>query len=363
MLTGWALFLEAAIKVVAAFSLLLTVVLVLVWMERKVVADMQNRIGPSRAGPFGILQTVADGVKLLFKESMTPRKAEFLPYIAAPAAALIPALLIFLVVPIGRPFTLTVGGRDVVISLQGTDLNVGILYILGLSSLAVYAIVLAGWSSGSKYPLLGAVRASAQMISYEAAMGLALVPVILFAGTTSLADLVAGQSGSYGAWNIFGGEYGLPAWNIVLLPSFVIFFIAGVAETNRAPFDLVEAEQEIVGGFHTEYSGFRFALFFLAEYINIFNISAITVVVFLGGWNGPDFGTPAAIAWLIPIAWFLLKTFVLIFMFIWIRATLPRMRYDQLMSFGWKRLIPVSLLWLAMSTVAIGIRRFGMPEF
>jgi NADH-quinone oxidoreductase subunit H len=355
MLTGGALLLEAAIKVVAAFSLLLTVVLILVWMERKVVADMQNRVGPSRAGPYGVLQTVADGVKLLFKESMTPRKAEFLPYIAAPAAALVPALLIFLVIPIGRPFTLTIGGRDVVISLQGTDLNVGILYILALSSLAVYAVVLAGWSSGSKYPLLGAVRASAQMISYEAAMGLALVPVLLFAGTTSLAGLVAGQEGTYGGL--------LPAWNIVLVPSFAIFFIAGIAETNRAPFDLVEAEQEIVGGFHTEYSGFRFALFFLAEYINIFNISAITVVVFLGGWNGPDFGTPQAISWLFPIAWFLLKTFALIFVFIWIRATLPRMRYDQLMSFGWKRLIPVSLVWLAMATIAIGIRRFGLPEF
>ena len=355
MLTGWALFLEAAIKVVAAFSLLLTVVLVVVWMERKVVADMQNRIGPSRAGPFGILQTVADGMKLLFKESLTPRKAEFLPYIIAPVAALVPALLIFLVVPIGRPFTLTIGDEEVLIRLQGTDLNVGILYILGLSSLAVYAVVLAGWSSGSKYPLLGAVRASAQMISYEAAMGLALVPVLLFAGTASLADLVAGQAGTYGGI--------LPAWNVVLVPSFVIFFIAGVAETNRAPFDLVEAEQEIVGGFHTEYSGFRFALFFLAEYINIFNISAITVVIFLGGWNGPDFGTPAAIAWVFPIAWFLLKTFALIFVFIWIRATLPRMRYDQLMSFGWKRMIPVSLLWLAMSSVAIGFRRFGMPDF
>ncbi|MEN8185312.1 MAG: NADH-quinone oxidoreductase subunit NuoH [Myxococcota bacterium] len=355
MLTGGALLLEAAIKVVAAFSLLLTVVLVLVWMERKVVADMQNRVGPSRAGPFGILQTVADGVKLLFKESLTPRKAEFIPYIVAPAAALVPALLIFLVIPIGRPFTLTVGGREVVISLQGTDLNVGILYILALSSLAVYAVVLAGWSSGSKYPLLGAVRASAQMISYEAAMGLALVPVLLFARTTSLAGLVAGQEGTYGGL--------LPAWNIVLVPSFIIFFIAGVAETNRAPFDLVEAEQEIVGGFHTEYSGFRFALFFLAEYINIFNISAITVVVFLGGWNGPDFGTPSAVAWLFPIGWFLLKTFALIFVFIWIRATLPRMRYDQLMSFGWKRLIPLTLVWLAMSTVAIGVRRFGLPEF
>ena len=354
MLTGWAFFLEASIKVVVAFALLLNVVLVLVWMERKVVADMQNRIGPSRAGPFGILQTVADGVKLLFKESMTPRKARFLPYIVAPAASLLPALLIFLVIPIGRPFKLTIGDDEITISLQGTDLNIGVLYILALSSLAVYAIVLAGWSSGSKYPLLGSVRASAQMISYEAAMGLALVPVIMFTGTASLKALVLGQAGSFGI---------LPAWNVVLVPSFVIFFIAGVAETNRAPFDLVEAEQEIVGGYHTEYSGFRFALFFLAEYINIFNISAITTVVFLGGWNGPDFGTPASVAWLFPIFWFLLKTFVLVFVFVWLRATLPRMRYDQLMSFGWKRLIPVSLVWIVMSTLAIGFRRFGLPEF
>ncbi len=351
MPSGTEVFVEAAIKVVAAFSLLLTVVLLLVWMERKIVADMQNRVGPSRAGPFGVLQTLADGLKLLFKESITPRQAEFLPYIAAPIAALLPALLIFLVVPIGRPFTL--GDREIM--LQGTDLNIGILYILALSSLAVYAVVLAGWSSGSKYPLIGAVRAAAQMISYEAAMGLALVPVIFFAGTTSLAEMVAGQSGTYGGL--------APAWNIVLVPSFVIFFIAGVAETNRAPFDLVEAEQEIVGGFHTEYSGFRFALFFLAEYINIFNISAITVIVFLGGWNGPDFGLPSTVAWLLPIFWFLLKTFVLIFVFIWIRATLPRMRYDQLMSFGWKRLIPISLLWLMLSSIAIGVRRFGLPEF
>jgi len=347
-MTGWESFLEAAIKVVAAFALLVVNTLLLVWFERKVVSDMQNRIGPMRAGPYGVLQTLADGLKLFFKESLTPRRAEFLPYIIAPIAALLPSLLIFLVIPIGRPFF--VGDRQ--ISLVGMDLNIGVLYILALSSLAVYAIVLAGWSSGSKYPLLGAVRASAQMISYEAAMGLALVPVILFTGTTSLVAIVDVQAGSFGA---------LPAWNVVLIPSFVIFFIAGVAETNRAPFDLVEAEQEIVGGYHTEYSGLRFALFFLAEYINIFNISAITVTLFLGGWNGPDFGLPAAIAWIMPIFWFLLKTYVLLFVFVWIRATLPRMRYDQLMSFGWKRLIPLSLLWIVLSTVAIGVRRFGAP--
>jgi NADH-quinone oxidoreductase subunit H len=349
MLTGWEVFLEAAIKVVAVFAMLLTATILLVWIERKVVADMQNRIGPDRAGPFGILQTVADGAKLIFKENVTPRRVEFGLYIAAPIAALVPAMLIFMVVPIGRPFM--IGDRQ--INVSGTDLNVGLLYILALSSLAVYAVVLAGWSSGSKYPLLGAVRASAQMISYEAAMGLALVPVILFTGTTSLGGIVDAQA---------GGTFGfLGVWNIVLIPSFIIFFIAGVAETNRPPFDLVEAESEIVGGYHTEYSGFRFALFFLAEYINMFNISAITVTIFFGGWHGPTFGTPAAIAWIFPIFWFFAKTFFFVFTFVWIRASLPRMRYDQLMSFGWKRLIPISLAWIVLSTVAIGIRRFGAP--
>jgi NADH-quinone oxidoreductase subunit H len=349
MLTGWEVFLEAAIKAVAVFAMLLTVTIFLVWIERKIVADMQNRIGPYRAGPWGILQTVADGVKLLVKEAVTPRKVEFAIYLAAPIAALVPALLIFLVIPIGRPFHI----GDRLIELSGTDLNVGVLYILSLSSMAVYAVVLAGWSSGSKYPLLGAVRASAQMISYEAAMGLALVPVILFTRTASLTGIVEAQAG-----DVLGF---LGVWNIVLLPSFVIFFIAGIAETNRAPFDLVEAENELVGGYHTEYSGFRFAMFFLSEYINIFNISAITVTLFLGGWHGPDFGAPAAIAWVFPIAWFFLKTFLLIFVFIWVRATLPRMRYDQLMSFGWKRLIPASLLWIALSTLAVAYRRLGLP--
>jgi len=349
MLSGWEIFLEAAIKVVAIFIMLLVTVILLVWIERKVVADMQNRIGPSRAGPFGILQTVADGTKLLFKESMTPRKVDFPLYIIAPIAALVPALLIFLVVPIGRPFHI----GDRLITLQGTDLNIAVLYFLALSSLAVYAVVLAGWSSGSKYPLLGAVRASAQMISYEAAMGLALVPVIIFTGTTSMSGIVESQAGD---WLGFLG-----VWNVVLIPSFVVFFVAGVAETNRAPFDLVEAESEIVGGYHTEYSGFRFALFFLAEYINIFNISALTVTLFLGGWAGPDFGTPAAISWIFPIFWFFLKTLGLVFVFVWIRASLPRMRYDQLMAFGWKRMIPLSLIWIVLSTLAIGVRRFGLP--
>ena len=342
-------FIVAAIKVVVAFAFLFGVVLLLVWAERRIVAFMQNRIGPNRAGPIGILQTLADGVKLMFKESMSPDRAEVVLYLAAPVMALLPALLIFLVIPVGAPITI----GDTTYTLQVTDLNVGVLYILALSSMAVYAITLAGWSSGSKYPLLGSVRASAQMISYEAAMGLAIVPVIMFNGTTSLAKIVEAQGGTY-----FGF---IPAWNIVLIPSFVVFMIAAFAETNRAPFDLVEAEQEIVGGFHTEYSGFRFACFFLAEYINMFNISAITVTVFFGGWHGPTFGAPDPIAWILPIVWFLAKTFFFVFVFVWVRASLPRMRYDQLMSFGWKRLIPVSLAWIVLSTVAIGIRRFGVP--
>ncbi len=349
MSAGMELFIEAAIKAVAVFALLLTVTIILVWMERKVVADMQNRVGPDRAGPWGVLQTVADGVKLIFKENVTPRRVKFGLYIAAPIAALVPALMIFMVIPIGKPFTL----GDRVIDLAGADLNVGLLYILALSSLAVYAVVLAGWSSGSKYPLLGSVRASAQMISYEAAMGLALVPVILFTGTTSISGIVDAQAGEFLGF--------LGVWNVVLIPSFVIFFIAGIAETNRPPFDLVEAESEIVGGYHTEYSGFRFALFFLAEYINMFNISAITVTLFFGGWHGPSFGTPDWLSWIFPIVWFLAKTFFFVFAFIWIRASLPRMRYDQLMAFGWKRLIPLSLAWIVLSTIAVGVRRFDWP--
>ncbi len=338
----------AALKVLIAFVFLFSIVLVLVWAERRLVARMQNRIGPNRAGPAGMLQTLADGLKLMFKESIDPRRAELGIYLAAPVLALIPAFLVFLIIPIGAPITI----GDTTYDLQVTDLNIAVLYFLAMSSIAVYAIALAGWSSGSKYPLLGSVRASAQMISYEAALGLALVPVILYNRTTSLAEIVAAQSGTF--FGIF------PAWNIVLIPSFIVFLIAGFAETNRAPFDLVEAEQELVGGYHTEYSGFRFALFFLAEYINLFNISALTVVFFLGGWHGPVFG-PTFLQYLLPIFWFLLKTAAVIFLFIWARASLPRMRYDQLMEFGWKRLIPLSLVWIMVVMVAVGLRRFGLP--
>jgi len=338
----------ALLKVVIAFIFLFTIVLLLVWAERRIVALMQNRVGPTRAGPFGLMQTLADGMKLMFKESVTPRRAEVWIYLAAPVLALIPALLIFLIVPIGAPITI----GDTTYDLQVTDLNIAVLYFLAMSSIAVYAVALAGWSSGSKYPLLGSVRASAQMISYEAALGLALVPVVMYTRTMWTSEIVAAQGDT--VFGIF------PAWNVVLFPSFVVFLIAGFAETNRAPFDLVEAEQELVGGYHTEYSGFRFALFFLAEYINLFNIAALTVIFFLGGWHGPVFG-PTVLQYLLPVIWFLLKTFAIIFVFIWVRASLPRLRYDQLMEFGWKKLIPVSLVWILALAVAFWVQRFGLP--
>lgn len=349
------------VRALLAFTLLMLLTVLNVWAERKVVADFQNRLGPMRAGPFGILQTVADGLKLFFKESVTPAKAELGIYVTAPFLAVIPAFLIFLNIPWGRPFT--VGGRE--IALQGVDLNVGLLFVLAMSSMAVYAVVLAGWSSGSKYPLLGGIRATAQAISYEAAMGLAMVSVVMFSatqsppgegGTLMLSELVARQAGTWGGI--------VPRWNAIpLAVAFVIFFIATVAETNRAPFDLVEAEQELVGGFNTEYSGMRFAMFFLAEYINIFSMSALATTLFLGGWNGPtwDGVLPAFISGILPTVWFLLKTYVLVFIFFWIRATLPRLRYDQLMQLGWKRLIPGALVWLIVSTVIIGFRQFGAP--
>jgi NADH-quinone oxidoreductase subunit H len=341
-------FIEAAIRVAVIFVYLLVTVLLLIWVERKFVSDLQNRVGPDRAGPWGILQSLADGVKSFFKESIRPTKAEFWIYAAAPIGALLPALLIFMVIPVGPPITI----GDTEYALVGANLNIGLLYVLALSSMAVYAVALAGWSSGSKYPLLGSVRASAQMISYEAAMGLALVPVVMFAGTTSIVGIVEAQQGTFGGF--------FPAWNIILVPSFVIFLISGFAETNRAPFDLVEAESEIVGGYHTEYSGLGFALFFLAEYINVFNISALTAVLFLGGWAGPTFG-PAWLEAILPIGWFLVKTWAIVLLFVWVRATLPRMRYDQLMSFGWKRLIPVSLMWIILVAASLGVREFGLP--
>ena len=365
---SWPEFGIVLLRVVLTFVLLLVVTVLNVWAERKVLADMQNRIGPSRAGPWGILQTVADGLKLFFKESITPRKVELGMYLLAPFLAVIPAFLIFMVVPWGKPFMI----GDYEVALQGADLNVGLLFILAMSSLAVYAVVLAGWSSGSKYPLIGGVRATAQAISYEAAMGLAMVAVVVFSatqgegGTLSLSEIVARQQGTWGdvVPALEPVLQFVPRWNIVpQIVAFLIFFVAIVAETNRAPFDLVEAEQEIVGGFHTEYSGMRFAMFFLAEYVNIFSMSAIAVTLFLGGWNGPTFDDtlPALVSAVLPTIYFLAKTYFLVFLFFWVRATFPRLRYDQLMQLGWKRLIPGALGWLVVSTVFLAVRQFGAP--
>ena len=359
-------FIIALIKANIVLGVLLTNTILLIWFERKLVAGMQSRVGPDRAGPFGILQTVADAIKLMLKEQILPLKADRAMYLLAPIVALVPSFLIFMIIPLGPNLNIEFGGENYIVEFVGADLNVGVLYFLALSSIAVYSVVLAGWSSGSKYPLLGGVRASAQMISYEAAMGLALVPVILYSGSLSLVDIVDSQSGNLSSSiPILNSIVSfIPKWNV--FPQFVafgIFFIAAVAEVNRAPFDLVEAEQELVGGFHTEYSGFRFAMLFLAEYINMFNMCAITATFFLGGWLGPTFENflPPFLSSIMPIIWLGVKTFSLLFIFVWIRATLPRLRYDQLMELGWKRLIPASLVWLILSAVVLGLREFGLP--
>jgi|TARA_B100000902_G_scaffold389951_1_gene438031 NADH-quinone oxidoreductase subunit H len=356
----------SAIKAFLILGLLLTNTLLLIWLERKVVAGMQARVGPDRAGPFGIFQTVADAIKLLLKEQIMPLKADRAMYLLAPIIALVPSFLIFMIIPLGPDLNLEINGQNINVPLVGADLNVGVLFFLALSSIAVYSVVLAGWSSGSKYPLLGGVRASAQMISYEAAMGLSLVPVILYSGSMSMTEIVKSQAGNLSSPIPFLDAIVsfIPKWNV--FPQFVafaIFFIASVAEVNRAPFDLVEAEQELVGGFHTEYSGFRFAMFFLAEYINMFNMCAITATFFLGGWLGPTFSNflPPLISAFMPAFWLGVKTFGLLFIYVWIRATLPRLRYDQLMELGWKRLIPISLVWLILTSIVLGIREFGFP--
>jgi NADH-quinone oxidoreductase subunit H len=315
-------------KLLAVFVFLLIGVMFMVWFERKIVSDMQNRIGPARAGPFGILQTVADGIKLFFKENLLPTKADRRVFRLAPYLSIIPAFAAFAIVPLGG--TISIAGHETY--LQLADPPVGVLFLLAMSSVAVYGVMLAGWSSGSKYPLLGSVRASAQMVSYEAAMSLSVVAAVLVAGSLSTHDIVTSQS--VWRWNL---------WQLGAVP-FIIFLIAGFAETNRPPFDLVEAEQELVGGFHTEYSSIRFAIFYLAEYMNVITISAIAITLFLGGPVGPAIGP---IGNLSPI-WFLLKLLAFLFFFVWLRATLPRLRYDQLMDLGWKALIPLALFWLLL---------------
>ena len=328
---NWQVVLIVLIKVLVVFGALMVAVMLMIWFERKVISDMQSRIGPNRAGPFGIAQTLADGIKLFFKEDLIPDKADRFVFKLAPYLTIIPAFLAFAIVPIGGEVTLF--GHT--FELQLADPPMGILFLLAMSAIAVYGVMLAGWSSGSKYPLLGSVRASAQMISYEAALGLTVVMVVLITGSLSTRTIVNEQAGHLWQWN---------AIRLAVVP-FLIFFIAVVAETNRPPFDLVEADQELVGGFHTEYSSIRFALFFLAEFMNTITMSAITVTLFFGGPDGPIPHIPHT-QWLWPILWFLGKTILFLFVFVWLRAALPRLRYDQLMDLGWKRLIPLSLGWL-----------------
>ena len=324
-----AVFLIVAGKVLVVFAFLMVAVMFMVWFERKVISDMQSRIGPNRAGPWGIGQTLADGIKLFFKEALMPDRADRRVFMLAPFLSIVPAFLTFAVVPFGGEISVF-GHRT---QLQLADPPVGVLFLLAMSGIAVYGVMLAGWSSGSKYPLLGSVRASAQMVSYEAAMSLAIAAVVLTAGSLSTRDIVNEQA--VYRWNL---------WVLGVVP-FVIYLIAATAETNRPPFDLVEAEQELVGGFHTEYSSISFALFYLAEFMNTVTVSAVAVTLFLGGPNGPAIGFLPDL-W--PVVWFMGKLLVFLFVYVWFRATLPRFRYDQLMDLGWKKLIPLSLYWLLL---------------
>jgi NADH-quinone oxidoreductase subunit H len=340
-------------RVVVVFFAVLVSVLLLVWVERKVAADMQTRMGPMRAGPRGVLITLADGIKLFFKEGITPTLADRPVYALAPVIAMLPAFLAFAVIPFGTGVTLF--GRH--IPFQITDLNVGILWVLAMGSLMVYGIVLAGWSSGSNYPLLGSIRSSAQMISYEVGMGLALVAVLMYSGSLQLSKIVASQGGYFHLWLL-----PVPRWNVwPQFPAFVLYLIAGLAETNRPPFDLPEAETELVAGYFTEYSGIKFAMFYLGEYVNMVTVASIAVTLFLGGWQGPH---PSFLAWLWPVVWFVAKVFLVVYLYIWVRLTLPRVRYDRLMSFGWKVLIPTGLLWvLATGAVIVLPDVYGKRAF
>lgn len=329
------------VMVVVSFTLSLIATMLMVWFERKVVSRLQNRIGPNVAGPFGLLQTLADGIKLFFKEDIIPGRSDRFVFQLAPYLALVPAFLTFTLIPIagdfsnGKSGTSTIFGREFL--WQGADLPVGILLFLAMSAIGVYGVMLAGWSSGSKYPLLGSIRATAQAISYEAALGLSLASVILVTGTLSTHGIVLAQAGSI---------RNLTVATTGFIP-FIVFLIAGTAELNRPPFDLVEAEQELVGGFHTEYSSIRFGLFFLAEFMNAVSVGALLVTLFFGGpapwFNIPGFGLLGAFGGFI---WFFAKLLVFLFIFVWFRASLPRLRYDQLMDLGWKVLIPLSLGWL-----------------
>jgi NADH-quinone oxidoreductase subunit H len=349
------------IKVLFIFIFLVLVTLFMIWAERRVIGRMQQRPGPNRAGKFGLLQSLMDGIKLALKEDIVPRHVDKLLFWLAPAIAAIPAFISFAIIPFGPEVSIF----GVQTPLQLADLPVAVLLVLAMSSMGVYGIVLAGWASGSPYPLLGGLRSSAQVISYEIAMGLSFVAVFLYAGSLSTTEIVAKQAGSGTEFHWFGATLHYPSWYAVLLfPSFVIYLITMVGETNRLPFDLPEGEGELVGGFHTEYSSLKFALFYLAEYINMTTVAGLATTLFLGGWHAPwpiSVWSGANSGWY-PIIWFLAKVGILLFCFIWLRGTLPRIRYDQLMRFGWKVLIPASLVWiLVIATIRVWRTHGGSP--
>jgi NADH-quinone oxidoreductase subunit H len=333
------------IKTVIALFVLLTAVAYTVWLERKVVGHIQNRWGPTRVGPFGLLLPLADGIKFIFKEDITPPHVYKLLYIAAPVIAVTFALTSISVIPIGNWITIN-GVRT---PLQITDVNIGLLIILGITSMGVYGVALAGWSSNSKYSLLGGLRASAQMISYEVSLGLSLIGVLILSGSFSLREIVDAQGGTFWGfiprWNIFQGQ----------IFAFFIYLMAAFAETNRIPFDLPEAETELVAGYHTEYSSMKFAMFFMAEYANMITVACLASLLFLGGWHGPLFG-PAWLQGILPIFWFVLRVFCFLFFYIWVRGTLPRFRYDQLMAFGWKFLLPLAIANLVITGLIVALK-------
>ncbi len=344
------------IKAVFAFAVLLVMTLFTIWYERRVVGKMQHRKGPTMNGPFGLLQSLADGMKLMFKEDIMPTAADKVVFTLAPFITAIPAITAFAVIPMAGTVPLPFTDRTT--QLQVTDLPVSVLFIVAVASVGVYGIVLAGWSSGSTYALLGGLRSSAQVISYEVAMGLSLVAVFLYAHSMSTSEIVEQQAQVQYA-SIFGAQVPLPSWYcIVLIPSFAIYLISMVGETNRAPFDLAEAEGELVGGFHTEYSSMRFAMFFMAEYMNMITVSALATTLFLGGYRAPlPFNLLGLDHGYWGFLWFIVKVLICLFLFVWLRGTLPRMRYDQFMKLGWKWLIPISLVWiLAVAAFNVGRR-------
>jgi NADH-quinone oxidoreductase subunit H len=339
----------ALVKIALMVFILLTAVAYIVWLERKVVGRIQNRWGPTRVGPFGLLQPAADGLKFILKEDLTPPHVNKPLFIAAPLIAVVFALSAIALIPFGN--NVRILGYDIPLQITGFgagDINTGLLIVLGITSMGVYGITLAGWSSNNKYSMLGSLRAGAQMISYEIALGLSLIGVLIMAGTFSLRGIVESQGGS---------SYFIPHWNIFRgqIVAFFIYLTAAYAETNRIPFDLPEAETELVAGYHTEYSAMKFAMFFMAEYANMVTVACLATLLFLGGWNGPLFGPPLLQA-VLPLLWFFLKVFAFIFLYIWVRGTMPRFRYDQLMAFGWKFLLPLAIANLMITAFFVAYR-------